>query len=245
MWAIAGVNTLAVSFDEAVLGGDDPLRYELRRAGADGLLLNSDVPIQPLSVTWNGHAYMLKFDIPQGLLEDTYRLTTLDTITDLSGNALDGDDNGSYGGDYVSDFVVVDSDVQRVSTSSSGTRRQQLLSRYRHQWQWALHRLHEPGLEPRGTATTTINTTCSARTPGPARSCACPPTVAATKPTASRVVQPSVPTDAMWPFDSVATNLIAIDNNGAPDVFVKDLVTGELRLVSTDLLGCRWQCRLV
>ncbi|HMP47793.1 MAG TPA: flagellin [Oligoflexia bacterium] len=38
-------------------------------------------------------------------------------------------------------------------------------------------------------------------------------------------------------FDSVATNLVAGDTNGWSDVFIKDLVTGETRRISTDSSG--------
>jgi hypothetical protein len=38
-------------------------------------------------------------------------------------------------------------------------------------------------------------------------------------------------------FDSFASNLVAGDSNGAGDVFIKDLQTGAIRLVSTDAAG--------
>ena len=175
---IAGLNTLAVTFNEPVLNGTDPLNYQLRRAGGDGLLQGSDAPIQPLSVTWNGQAYVLTFDAALGLQEDTYRLTILDTITDTIGNRLDGDNNGSATGHWTGDFVVVDSGVSLISSSSSGV--------------------------PGNGQSTDFRVSDNGR---------------------------------YLVFTSSADNLVAGDNNLAADIFRKDLLTGEILLVTTDING--------
>jgi uncharacterized delta-60 repeat protein len=100
----ANATSLTLTFSELVVGADSSANYELRRAGADGLLGNTDDPIVTISsVTVSGNTATLNFG---ALPEDVYRLTVKDTITDAAGNALDGDSNGSAGGDWRKDFVV-------------------------------------------------------------------------------------------------------------------------------------------
>lgn len=92
----SSASSLTVQFSEPVLGGTLLSNYELRRAGSDGLLGNSDDPIVPLaSISMAVNTATLNFS---ALIDDVYRLTINDTITDLSGNALDGDGNGMAGG---------------------------------------------------------------------------------------------------------------------------------------------------
>ncbi len=77
--------------------------YELRGAGNDGLLGNGDDPIIPVTRSVDDHTVTLSFAaLPRGL----YRLTVRDEITDLNGEALDGDEDGLAGGDWVRDFFV-------------------------------------------------------------------------------------------------------------------------------------------
>jgi uncharacterized delta-60 repeat protein len=102
--ATAGSTTLTVTFSEAMQNAAVPGNYELQRAGADGLLLSSDTVITPTSVTMNGNTATLTFSA--ALVEDVYRLTVKDTITDATANPLDGDENGTSGGDWRRDFVV-------------------------------------------------------------------------------------------------------------------------------------------
>ncbi len=100
----ANATSLTVSFSEPVLGGTTEGNYELRRAGADGLLGNTDDPIVTISsVSMSGNAATLNFP---ALPEDVYRLTVKDTITDADGTALDGDGNGTAGGNWRRDFVA-------------------------------------------------------------------------------------------------------------------------------------------
>ena len=99
----AGTQILAVGFNVPVLGGSTAGNYELRFAGPDGLLGTADDAILPLSVTYGTNAATLT--IPP-LTEDIYRLTVRDTITDTSGNKLDGDGDGVPGGNWVREFVV-------------------------------------------------------------------------------------------------------------------------------------------
>ncbi|MFT3954125.1 MAG: hypothetical protein QM722_06945 [Piscinibacter sp.] len=51
-------------------------------------------------------------------------------------------------------------------------------------------------------------------------------------------LSPAISADGRWVvFDSGATNLVGGDANGARDIFVKDMVSGEVRLVSTNAAG--------
>ncbi|MFO1007906.1 MAG: cadherin domain-containing protein [Planctomycetaceae bacterium] len=96
----AGANVLTVTFSEPVVGANLPSNYELRRAGVDGLLLGSDEVISPVSVSVNGTTATLTFATP--FVEDIYRLTVKDAITDVYGHALDTD----AGANGTRDFVV-------------------------------------------------------------------------------------------------------------------------------------------
>ena len=234
--AIAGLNLLAITFDEPLLGATNPANYELRRAGSDGLLSSSDAPIQPLSVTWNGQAYALKFEGVAALEEDTYRLTILDTITDLSGNALDGDNNNVAGGAWTTDFVVVDSDVRRVSVDEDGVEgnnhsadpKTSADGRYiaftsmannlvadDHNGTWDIFR------KDTWTGEIVRVSTNSQGIEGNALS-----------------VRPAISANGQFVvFESFANNLVPDDVNATLDVFIKDLVTGELRRVSESQSG--------
>ncbi len=99
----ASATTLTVTFSEPMLNASVAANYELRRAGTDGLLLAGDAVLNPSSVSLSGNVATLTF---AALVEDVYRLTVKDTITDAAGTALDGDGNGTAGGDWRKDFVV-------------------------------------------------------------------------------------------------------------------------------------------
>jgi len=95
----------------AILGADDPANYRLVQAGPDkdfstincmdvsgddtlvDIVNLSLVSSSPISVTTQ-----LNF---QEIEPDLYRLLVCDAITDTDGNALDGDDDGTTGGDFV------------------------------------------------------------------------------------------------------------------------------------------------
>jgi hypothetical protein len=78
--------------------------YGLQKAGTDGLLLATDAVVRPLGVSWSGNTATLYLSSP--LTEDVYRLTVDDAITTVTGVPLDGDQNGTAGGDWSGDFVV-------------------------------------------------------------------------------------------------------------------------------------------
>ncbi len=100
----AGATSLTVSFSGPATGANLASNYELRRAGADGLLGNADDPLIAIpSASVSGNTTTLNF---VGLPEDVYRLILKDTITDVAGNSLDGDANGTVGGAWRREFVV-------------------------------------------------------------------------------------------------------------------------------------------
>jgi uncharacterized repeat protein (TIGR01451 family) len=101
--AAGSTASLTVHFSKAVLGGGSAANYVLQAAGPDGLLGTADDVAVPLSAGYSGTVATLGFSaLPAGV----YRLTILDTITDASGQRLDGDGNGLPGGNFSRDFVV-------------------------------------------------------------------------------------------------------------------------------------------
>ncbi|MCO6459575.1 MAG: VCBS repeat-containing protein, partial [Pirellulaceae bacterium] len=99
----AGTASMSIAFDKIVSGAATASNYEFRSQGADGVLGNGDDVILALSASYSGTLATLTFP---GLAQGVYRLRVKDTITDLSGNQLDGDDNNIAGGDWRRDFVV-------------------------------------------------------------------------------------------------------------------------------------------
>ncbi|MBI2806017.1 MAG: Ig-like domain-containing protein [Planctomycetes bacterium] len=104
----AGTTSMQITFNVPVLNAATASNYELRRAGANGLLGetsgNEDV-IVPVSASYNSGtktATLLFAALP----EDVYRLTVKQSITDAAGYALDGDANGVAGGNWVREFVA-------------------------------------------------------------------------------------------------------------------------------------------
>ena len=98
--------SLDVIFSELVNGADVTGNYILVAAGADGLLGSADdmaISVETASYDSGTNTATLSF---AALVEDIYRLTVKDAITDGSSNALDGDDDGIAGGDTTVDFVV-------------------------------------------------------------------------------------------------------------------------------------------
>ncbi len=104
-----------VSFSEAVNPVDTsaPALYELREAGSNGFGSPDDV-VYALTPIYTPGSTIVTVNI--GGLEDgtlpagSYQLMIFSNATssihDLSGNALDGDDNGTPGGDYVRTFTI-------------------------------------------------------------------------------------------------------------------------------------------
>ena len=99
-----GTTWLQVNFSEPVVGGGTVGNYQLQSLGADGLLGTPDDAIVALSASYAGTTATLTFS---ALPESVYRLTVRDAITDAASNLLDGDGDGTAGGDWNRDFVVL------------------------------------------------------------------------------------------------------------------------------------------
>ena len=116
----AGANLVAIRFNQPVLGGATAANYQLQGLGPDGLLGTADDTLLPLMVGYNANIATLTFP---PLREDVYRLTVRDTLTDLAGNKLDGDGDGTAGGNWNSDLVAIPSSdlLSSVRTFGFGT----------------------------------------------------------------------------------------------------------------------------
>ena len=115
-----GTTVLSIAFNRAMVGADVAANYQLKSVGFDGLLGTADDSMILFTVSYSGMNATLAF---AALPENVYRLTLCDAITDFDGNKLDGDGDGTPGGDWVDDFVVVrpsSSGLAPVTTYSSG-----------------------------------------------------------------------------------------------------------------------------
>jgi hypothetical protein len=95
-----------VEFDAAVNAATvTGASFTLVRSGGDGVFGNgNDVAIAgPVAAAGNGASLDLG---AVASVEDSYRVTLSDAITDLAGNALDGDGDAAPGGDFVAGFRV-------------------------------------------------------------------------------------------------------------------------------------------
>ncbi|HSB91145.1 MAG TPA: Ig-like domain-containing protein [Anaerolineales bacterium] len=105
--AFSGVQ---VSFSESLneISAQSPANYELRRAGADGVFNTGDDAVISVTPFYSFPETSLTLDFGSVLAEGLYRLTLSGTraILDTAGNALDGDINGTPGGDYVRTFTI-------------------------------------------------------------------------------------------------------------------------------------------
>jgi hypothetical protein len=105
----ARLTSLLITFSEPLdtVSARSRTLYALIEAGPNGLFDDSDdVRIDLVSAAYTAGAVdvTLSFDaeLPQGL----YRLSLLAGLVDRSGNALDGDGNGSAGGNFVRTFRI-------------------------------------------------------------------------------------------------------------------------------------------
>lgn len=80
--------------------------FVLERSGGDGTFGNgNDLPVNaPVSV--NGAQASMDLSGIFPTFEDTYRVTLSEAITDSGGNMLDGDGDGTAGGNFVATFVA-------------------------------------------------------------------------------------------------------------------------------------------
>ena len=100
----SGTTTLEIEFSEPVVGGDVAGNFEFRSLGPDGLLGTADDDLVILTATSSGSTTTLDF---AALPESVYRLVVKDSLTDPSGNALDGNEDGTAGISWVLDFATI------------------------------------------------------------------------------------------------------------------------------------------
>lgn len=123
-------DTLTIAFSEdlnvvdGVVGANSVINHSNWQLTQDGVNVSSQI----LDITFdfngetNKYEAVITFAAP--LTAGTYQLTALDTIRDLTGNALDGDVNGIAGGNYTHSFAIADVRTDgsefRVNTSITG-----------------------------------------------------------------------------------------------------------------------------
>ena len=237
-----GTESLKIRFSEDVDGTAGATPFELRSPGADGLPGNADdVVVGITSATYAGDTASLSFP---ALSNGTHRLTVLDSLTNTTGVALDGDADGMAGGHYVTDFVVTagtaDGTVDLVSARPASTaigndtsRRPTVSADGRFvAFESGASNL-VPGDATSGTTdvfvknlatgSLTLVSTTSGGTQGNSSS-----------------QRPSISADGRYvAFRSWASNLVAGDTNGHTDIFRKDLLTGAIERVSTAANGAQ------
>jgi RHS repeat-associated protein len=98
---------LALTFSERIVGLDNPANYEMWEAGVDQVFNTADdvlVFIAGFALDGaQGDELICYFNEFQ---PGRYRFTLQDAVTDIDLNLLDGDGNGSAGGDWIGDYVV-------------------------------------------------------------------------------------------------------------------------------------------
>ncbi|MEM6363212.1 MAG: FG-GAP-like repeat-containing protein [Planctomycetota bacterium] len=109
-----GTKQIHITFSEQVDGSGDRENFELRNQGADGILGNSDDEIVSLSAYANEDQATLVFP---GLSEGVYRLQISDEIKDRAGNSIAASGFGATS--WTRDFVVNSArdSIQALSTT--------------------------------------------------------------------------------------------------------------------------------
>ena len=108
------ITELRVTFDEEVVGGDSTASFLLVEGGLDGTLdttvcgpLAGDDTSLPIdSAVYSSLTSTLALNGGAALADGEYRLLVCATLTDLGGNALDGDDDGDGHDDFARTFTV-------------------------------------------------------------------------------------------------------------------------------------------
>ncbi len=109
------ISEIQVQFSEALnpIDANAPANYDLRNAGPDGIFGTSDDVVYAVTPHYDPTTFIttLAIDSPDGILPSgTYQLTVFGEPTvgihDLSGNLLDGNGDGTPGGNYVRVFFA-------------------------------------------------------------------------------------------------------------------------------------------
>jgi parallel beta-helix repeat protein len=105
-------NQLTLQFNEPInfIDATAAANYELRGAGTNGILGDSDDTIITLNPSYTVGSTSIVLALSGNLLPGTYQLTVFGTggrgLRDLAGLVIDGDNNGAAGGDYVRTFTI-------------------------------------------------------------------------------------------------------------------------------------------
>ena len=101
-----------------MIGAGTASNFDLRSVGPDGLLGTADDVVYALTASYSNKTTTLTFP---PLVDNVYRLTARDTLTKAGGVKLDGNGDGTPGGNWTADFVVIPSGNQfNFSTFPSG-----------------------------------------------------------------------------------------------------------------------------
>lgn len=115
---------IQTSEDLAASGVNDPASWELRGAGPDHAFATADDVVYDLSVSpayAAGTSFTLQIDAGT-LPTDSYRFTGFSSsLSDLTGNSLDGDGDGTPGDDFVRYFPVANSTGLVLEQEDNGT----------------------------------------------------------------------------------------------------------------------------
>lgn len=106
--ATQGVQEIRLAFSEAMERATMwAPSFALIGSGGDGSFINGNENIVEVEdVVWRGQDLSATLILNDWLPRDTYRLTALDDLMDWSGNRLDGDGDGTAGGEWQQDFEV-------------------------------------------------------------------------------------------------------------------------------------------
>ena len=100
---LAGLRAITFRHDEPLVGREVEGSVTLLTAGGDERLGTGDDLFIPIGLSDSDTSTRVSFD---GLQAGTYRLRFSSSITDVAGNALDGNDDGVGGDDWFRDFQV-------------------------------------------------------------------------------------------------------------------------------------------
>lgn len=120
----AAFNRISIGFSEALeqISALSSANYELRYAGLNGIFGDADDRSIALKPSYSFPETALVLDLVNGPLADgRYQLIIRGAedraVYDTAGNRLDGDDNGTAGGDFVRNFIV-DRSVNRAPVAT-------------------------------------------------------------------------------------------------------------------------------
>lgn len=119
--AVPRVNQIGVTFSEPLdaIDANAPANFELRAAGADGVFNTGDDTLVAVTPVYTSGSTTITLNlgstIPVGLYRLIVKAGGTSAIHDLAGLSLDGDADGTAGGDYVRTFTVTNIQAQTIN----------------------------------------------------------------------------------------------------------------------------------